>query len=78
MTNVSNVYLALKDLGVRVFRTAQRPLQPRRSRCGRRFSDTDHREVSWPTTSSSASSRSGLKRLSMYSLANVLGTDISS
>src|SRR5215204_2728069 len=79
MTNVSNVYLALKDLGVRAFRTDSAPsaaapfpvLLP-----GPPTLTT--REVSWPTTSSSASSSSGLKRLSMYSLAKVLGTEISS
>ena len=36
------------------------------------------REVSSPTTEFKTSSRSGLKRLSMYSFAKVLGTEISS
>src|SRR5215207_5177696 len=75
ITNVSNVYLALKDRGVRAFSADSAPsaaapfpvLLP-----GPPTLTT--REVSWPTTSSS----SGLKRLSMYSLAKVLGTEISS
>src|SRR5215203_2007463 len=79
ITNVSNVYLALKDLGARAFRTDSAPCAaapfPEFSPGPATLTT---REVSWPTTSSSASSSSGLKRLSMYSLAKVLGTEISS
>src|ERR687890_2737119 len=79
ITNVSNVYLARKDLGVRAFRTDSAPSAAAPFPAWLPGPPTlTTREVSLPTTSSSACSRSGLKRLSMYSLANVLGTEISS
>src|ERR671917_2288454 len=78
ITNVSNVYLVLDDLGVRALRTdsapsAAAPLPA----CAPGLATLTTRDVSPPTTEVKTSSRSGLKRLSMYSLAKVLGTEIS-
>jgi hypothetical protein len=73
---VSKVYLALKDLGALAFSTE--PAASAAAPFGVRSPPTlTIREASWPSTSSSTSSRRGRKRLSMYSLAKVLGTAIS-
>jgi hypothetical protein len=78
MTNVSKVYFARNDRGVRAFNTDSAPSVAAPFPIpGRSPPTLTIRDASRPSTESRASSRSGRKRLSMYSLAKVLGTEIS-
>ena len=77
ITNVSKVYLTLNDRGALALSTeSAASAAPLPDPTGAPTLTTS--ELFRPITESSTSSRSGLKRLSMYSFANVFGTEISS